>query len=154
MRLKDVKVERGEGRVRVAGEIERTGGGQMPAVWFEYGDEYADFVRADADVFIPILLSASMLAGEPLASEMPVSAKMARELPRVQAIRIFRRDTAGPSEHFSPSGVGGADRSFLSTQSSAFFSLRLGHGSLASNVREPERRMSPLLRYRARVYPS
>lgn len=85
MRLSEVRVERGDTGARLVGEIERAGG--RPAqVWFEYGDDYAGFVREDADAFIPLCLSGSMLEGEPLETALPVSAKMARELPRVRDI--------------------------------------------------------------------
>jgi hypothetical protein len=88
VRLEGVKVERADGRVRLVGVMERASGERLPDVWFEYSNEYADFVRAEADVFLPIMLVGSMLLGEAFETDLPVSAKMASALGRIQATLV------------------------------------------------------------------
>jgi hypothetical protein len=85
VKLNDVKIERTDGRVRLVGVMERASGERLPDVWFEYPEEYADFVRADADVFAPIMLVTSMLQGEAFETDLSISGTMASELGRVQA---------------------------------------------------------------------
>ncbi len=85
MRLNDVKIERTDGRIRLVGVMERASGKRLPDVWFEYPGEHADFVRADADVFTPIMFVASMLTAEAFETDLPVSARMASQLGRIQS---------------------------------------------------------------------
>lgn len=76
MRLEKVCVEHTDGRVRLKGEITGSGDFEDSEVWFEYPDEFADFLRADADVFLPLLLVAAMVAGEAMETDLPVSAHL------------------------------------------------------------------------------
>ena len=68
----------------------------------------------------------------------------------IHAIRIFVRDTAGPSAQNSPRGCGGCFSDLSSTHNSAV-TLRLLPGSSESKVRAPDSRMFPSDRYSARV---
>ena len=66
--------------------MEDAAGKPLPDLWFEYGAEWRDFVRADADVFLPTMLIVSMIRGEALETSLPVSKRMARAIPTIQAI--------------------------------------------------------------------
>jgi len=86
MRLCEVRIDGSEGGARLVAVAEDAHGKRLSDVWFEYGDEYRDFVRADADVFVPMMLVGSMLLGEPFETDLAVSAQVAAELCEIQAI--------------------------------------------------------------------
>ena len=86
MKLCEVRAGVEGGRVRLTAVSEDAGGKRLPDVWFEYDEKWRDFVRDDADVFVPMMLVGSMMAGERFETDMPVSAMMRGELAEVQAI--------------------------------------------------------------------
>ncbi len=86
MRLADVRLDESEGVVRLSAVAEDASGKALPEVWFEYDARWRDFVRADADVFLPMMFVGSMLRGERFETGMPVSVRMCAELRDVSAI--------------------------------------------------------------------
>jgi len=136
MKIKAVRVEREGGGARLVGEIERAGG-VTAEVWFEYGPDYADFVREDADVFIPLCLSGSMLEGEPLETDLPVSAKMAHELHRLRDVlsvwfpaTMKRIEIRIPNAVAKPPNEANAAGLFFSAGVDAYYSLMMASEGL------------------------
>lgn len=100
MRLLETRTEVSDGRIRLVARMESAGGRGLPDGWFEYGQEYASFVREDADVFVPVLLAASMMTREAFSTGLPVSSLLAQNVETVCA--IFRRWFPDECEVFEP----------------------------------------------------
>ena len=76
MKLLAVKKRVEDGKVRLTAEFLQAGTEEPQEVWFEYGEEWADFVVDHCDPFVPAMLVACMVTGEPLEIEPPVSEKL------------------------------------------------------------------------------
>lgn len=84
MKLLESRIDGGPESVRLTGRIETRDG--PVELWFEYPAGLADFVRNDADVFVPAMLPVAMLRGEPVEVEQPVSRELARNLDELQDV--------------------------------------------------------------------
>jgi hypothetical protein len=84
MKLREVKLTDGDGLVRLVGVFEFAG--EVREVWFEYGGHWRDFVRADADVFVPLGVAAALYRREHFETELPVSARMTAQIRAVQSM--------------------------------------------------------------------
>jgi hypothetical protein len=87
MRLTAVNATVSGDTVRLTGVVSHAGG-ETKETWFEYPAAFAEFVRADADVFLPLLLIAAMKTGEELATDLPVSRELALGLAEWQDIYV------------------------------------------------------------------
>ena len=86
MRLVDVKVTAGGGRMRLTGRLEGSDGKALPDVWFEYPEGYGKFVREDADAFAAVLVVVAMIRREAFETELAVSLELAEGLYELQGI--------------------------------------------------------------------
>jgi hypothetical protein len=85
MRLRHVEKLVERGRVRLTGKVQIADSEELD-VWFEYADEFADFICESGDAFVPALLIASMYRAEKLDIEVPISYRLFSNIARLQDI--------------------------------------------------------------------
>jgi hypothetical protein len=74
-----------EGTVRLSGWVKGETGRELE-LYFAFPEDLAPFVSDRADAFVPALLVPSMLAGDPLEIEPPVSRRLRGQLPLIQEV--------------------------------------------------------------------
>jgi hypothetical protein len=123
-------VERREGRVRLAAEVDWNGRRVRP--YFAFPAEFESFLGPPGDAFVPSLLLPSMAMGEDLELAVPVSAALLGRIDRVQGVvcamhrGAFRRvRVAAPAREATAGGVaaGGAVAALFSSGVDSFYTL-------------------------------
>lgn len=84
MRLHDISRVVRDGTVRLSGWVTRDGDREPTEVYFEFGEEFAEWVPESADPFAIALLVPAMMAQEPLVITPPISPMLHRNLPEVR----------------------------------------------------------------------
>jgi hypothetical protein len=86
MRLHDISRVVQGGTVRLSGWVTRDGDREPTEVYFEFGEEFAEWVPESADPFAAALLVPAMMAQEPLVITPPISPLLLRNLPDIRDI--------------------------------------------------------------------
>jgi hypothetical protein len=131
MRLRETRLERRDGVVRLVAVVEHRGAHLEP--FFAYPEAFEAFVVESADPFVPALLVPALHAGEPLEIDPPVSRLLLSRLPRVQDIYLswfpppahpFRRIEVAARPREGPAGPPAAGvGAFFSGGVDSFFTL-------------------------------
>lgn len=86
MKLIDIKTKNHNGYIKIIGMFESSRFDSVRELFFEYPEEFKQFLTVDADPFIPALLVPCMAANENLEIKLPVSLKLINKMQLIQDI--------------------------------------------------------------------